>query len=91
MLESCTLVNGKINNGFECTKNGLREILEDGQVIIDSSVAEELLPSRSGFFFGSYDYDEYYVDDLLHTIDIIQHVLDETDFETESIFYVSSW
>ena len=91
VLESCTLVNGKINNGFECTKNGLREILEDGQVIIDSSVAEELLPSRSGFFFCCYDYDEYYVDDLLHTIDIIQHVLDETDFETESIFYVSSW
>ena len=91
VLESCTLVNGKVNNGFECTENGLKEILEDGQVIVDSSIAEELLPASPGFFFGSYDYDEYYVDDLLHTVDIIQHVLDETDFETEAIFYVSSW
>lgn len=92
VLESCTLTNGKIYNGKEYTKeNGWRTLYEEGQVIVDSSVAERLLPTCPGFFFGSYDYDEYYVDDLLKTVEIIDKVLKETDFETEAIYYVSSW
>lgn len=91
VLESCTLVGGQVHNGTEWTKDGRREIYEDGQVVVDSSIAEELLPTCPGFFFGSYDYDEYYVDDLLDTIEIIDRALKETNFEDEAIYYVSSW
>jgi hypothetical protein len=62
-----------------------------GGEVVDSSVAEELLPTVSGFFFGETKYNEYYLDDLKDTIDIIQKVLDTTDFDTEMIYYVSSW
>ena len=65
--------------------------MEPGKYVKDSSVAEELLPSTSGFFFGSTDYDEYYVDDIKNTIDIINKVLETTDFDTQMLYYGSSW
>ena len=34
------------------------------KVLDDNSLAEELLPTRSGFFFGSTDYDEWYFEDI---------------------------
>lgn len=64
--------------------------LVDGQVK-DSSIADILLPTASGFFFGGTDYDEWYVEDIKKTIDIIKNVLETTDFHRQMIYYVSSW
>ena len=50
---------------------------------------EKLLPTQSGFFFGSYTYDEYYKLDIEETIKIIDRALklpEEWSFE-----YQSSW
>ena len=52
---------------------------------------EELMPTQSGFFFGSIEYDEYYYQDVADSIDIIKTVLEETDFSKASIYYSSSW
>ena len=46
-----------------------REVAEElldlcNQVLKDHSKAEELLPTMSGFFFGSTDYNEYYFKDV---------------------------
>lgn len=49
--------------------------------------AQELLPTSSGFFFGSTDYDEYYYKDIEDTIKIIEPLI-ESDGE---IYYCSSW
>ena len=89
----------------ECTRGILEDLLNtcktvldscdttyrDGQVVIDSSVAEELLPRCRGFFFGGDGYDEYYVSDIVDTIKILEDVLATTDFETQMVFYISSW
>ncbi len=92
VLASCELVDGKIENGYNFDDDGNRiPILADGKYVKDSSVAEELLPTASGFFFGGTSYDEYYVEDIESTIDIITQALETTDFETEMIYYVSSW
>ena len=92
VLASCKLVDGKIENGYNFDENGNRiPILVDGKYVEDPSVAEELLPTTSGFFFGGTSYDEYYVEDIESTIDIITQALETTDFETEMIYYVSSW
>ena len=40
-------------------------------VLEDDSVAKELLPTAAGFFFGTYRYDEWYIEDLKHTVDAI--------------------
>jgi len=52
------------------------------------SVAKELLPPSSGFFFGSYDIDEYYYDDLEKTVEIIEHCLKS---KFDYFEYQASW
>ena len=72
-------------------EDGWVQVKTPGKVIVNENEIAELLPTSSGFFFGSYEYDEYYFNDLRETIDVINNVLDETDFETYTITYRSSW
>lgn len=91
VLNNSKLVKGKIANGYTF-KNGKEiPILEDGEYIEDPSVAMEILPTTSGFFFGGTDYDEWYYNDIKYTADKVREILDTTDFEKEMIYYVSSW
>jgi len=57
----------------------------------DAAELVNLLPTR-GFFFGSYDMDEYYDQDLKYTIEVVNHALSTIpdDFEY-SFYYSSSW
>lgn len=55
------------------------------------STAKNWLPTQSGFFFGGTDYDNWYIADIEDTINIIEKVLAETDFDNEIIAYQSSW
>ena len=50
--------------------------------------AEDLLPTQSGFFFGPTEYDEWYIQDLKDTIEIIEWALAQ-DFDYFE--YHSSW
>lgn len=91
VLESCVMVSGLVRNGQRLEAGKWVDIMEPGKYVIDSSVAEELLPTTSGFFFGGTDYDEYYVDDIAYTVTTIEKALNETDFDTYAIYYCSSW
>lgn len=91
VLASCEMVDGTINNGIEFNNGVATPITANGKYVKDASVAQRMLPTSPGFFFGSYDYDEYYVADVEETIAIIEKVLATTDFETQMIYYVSSW
>ncbi len=90
--KSCKLVKGTVNNGytFDSTMK-MVGIQEEGKVMTNSEVAHKLLPSRDGFFFGSTDYDQWYMQDIDSTIEILTKVLKETDFNTHTISYQSSW
>lgn len=48
----------------------------DGEQIANPEVCEEL-PTEEGFFFGSTDYDKYYVSDLDLTIEQLNKVIEE--------------
>lgn len=91
VLDGCKLVNGKIKNEATMEDGQWVSNMEEGQYVEDPTIAEELLPSTHRFFFGSTDYDEYYVRDIENTIDIVTKVLETTDFDTQMIYYVSSW
>ena len=73
----------------------LEELLElCKRVIENNELAEELLPSTDGFFFGSTDYDEWYFKDLTNTIKIIETLLSERNengYLDGDIYYHSSW
>lgn len=68
---------------LEDLKNDIQEIMKD------KSKAQELLPSKSGFFFGPTDYDEYYFMNLEATLKIIDKALKLKDCYTFE--YYSSW
>jgi hypothetical protein len=55
----------------------------------EEETSEDILPTASGFFFGTTEYDDWYYDYLAHTIEIVDRCLalpDSWDFE-----YCSSW
>lgn len=91
VLEGSKLVEGKIVNGQHLENGEWVNRYVDGKYIKDPSVAMELLPTTSGFFFGGTDYDQWYYGDLADTVEIINEVLSTTDFEHEIVMYSSSW
>lgn len=58
-------------------------------VLSNPKEAEEILPTQSGFFFGSTEYDEYYFYDCERTVLEIDRILNETDYDM--MMYSSSW
>lgn len=91
VLSSSKLVEGKIKNGERFNKftGELEDIIEDGKYIEDPTVAEKLLPTTEGFFFGGTLYDQYYYDVLVYTKKTIEDLLNEdpaADYK-----YQSSW
>lgn len=91
VLNNSKLVKGKVVNGQKYENGKMVNIYQDGEYIEDSSVAEELLPTTPGFFFGGTEYDEWYYKDVENTINIIENVLRTTDFKHEVVMYHSSW
>ncbi len=65
----------------------------DGRYIKDPKLAQELLPTTSGFFFGSTDYDEYYIADLTHTVEVLEKLAARvtTEDDRASYSYNASW
>lgn len=58
-------------------------------VLEDRSKAQELLPTQSGFFFGSTGYDEWYFKDLEHTKTICEEALKGNILA--DFFYSAPW
>lgn len=62
------------------------------QVIANPSLANDLLAPRAGFFFGTYEIDEWYLNDLKRTVDIFEKVLKAAERgEIDSVTYQASW
>ena len=77
---------------YRVTAKDLKSLLMDCEnALCDSELREQVLPTQSGFFFGSTDYDEYYEEDLRNTIEILTEILAEKDAEHSEFFYSSSW
>jgi hypothetical protein len=77
VIDSCELVNWEPN-------------MEEWEYIKDSSLAEELLPNVSWFFFWSTNYDQWYLWDLNHTKEWLEKAL-ANRWEWEYFYYSSSW
>jgi len=89
VIKASKLVDGKIINGQSMKDGKWVNNLENGQVIEDPTIAEELLPTSSGLFFGGTNYDKWYLGDLQNTIDMLEPYLSE-DVQGD-FYYSSSW
>lgn len=73
-------------------KETLENLVSDCKAVIaNPTLADELLPTKSGFFFGSTEYDDWYFEDLKLTIKQVEKILKETDWDNEDIYYYEWW
>lgn len=58
---------------------------------INKDNAEEILPSKSGFFFGGTEYDEWYFQAVDELKLFIMNLVEEHNPDEEGLIYSSSW
>ena len=63
------------------------------KVLEDPENAIELLPPKSGFFFGSTDIDDFFLQDLTDTVERFDYLLELPEVKNHNIsfYYSSSW
>ena len=98
LLNICKLIKqqsvmkkGKITVGYRFDNDKAVPIIEDGEYIENPEVAEEYLPTQDGFCFGSTEYNQFYMENIESTIDILTKVIEEIDFDNQMVVYTSSW
>lgn len=57
----------------------------------DEQILHEILPTASGFFFGSTAYDSSYVYDVLDTLEGLNPIIEDDECDNIAYVYVSSW
>jgi hypothetical protein len=61
-------------------------------VLADPSLGPDILPTHAGFFYGSYDYDDWYLRDLNHTVEKLEsEVLNNPQIHGMDIYYYGWW
>lgn len=89
VLSSVETVEGYVGQGTTYHADGrVEHHTKRGQVVAQQELADKLLPTQPGFFFGSTDYDEYYLDECRSTIEMLEPLLADTE---SSYYYSSSW
>ena len=86
-------VQGGVDNceEYRVTRDQLQLLVDNCKlVLMNKEEAPNLLPPQEGFFFGSYEYDEYYFGDIQDTIEQLEKVLNEYP-EDWDFQYQSSW
>lgn len=66
---------------------GLRDLCE--RVMANKNLASELLPTESGCFFGSLEYDDYYFECIEYTIKVINDIINNPN--VSHVYYQASW
>lgn len=75
---------------YYVSKNDLIELKCTCESVLENtSLAPLYLPTQSGFFFGSTDYDSFYFKDLKYTVEKIDELLKNEDYDYYK--YQSSW
>lgn len=98
VLRSINLVDGKVSNGYTIRTNSDGQLEKlynfvDGSVVEDATICKKLLPTCFGFFFGSTDYDEYYVECITDTIAQLESVIKDAERTKKDVCfeYFASW
>ena len=74
------------------TKEDLQKLKNDCKAVLNNpALAEEVLPTMPGFFFGDTEYDEWYFETIERTSELCEELIEETDFDEYELYYRSSW
>lgn len=78
---------------YYVSRDQLQELLSVCREVLtskDEEVAKDLLPPSVGFFFGSYEIDEWYWQQIDDTIEQLERVMSEVPADWD-FYYDSSW
>lgn len=86
LLEVCN----KVRDGFTFVRT---DDYYGDEYEVDVKVASELLPfmEERGYFFGPSNYGRVYVKQVVELIDVINQILETTDFEKETVYFNAIW
>lgn len=78
---------------YHVSREQLKQLMElCEQIIAKPKLGAELLPTQGGFFFGSTNYDDWYLQDVSHTAERIKKILNDPAFDKGvDFYYQSSW
>ena len=82
------------DNDIELTKDMLIKFVEQAETVLKDKSDEtsaRLIPSCSGFFFGSTEYDEWYYKDIEDTAEKFKELINTFDFESYELVYSCWW
>ena len=82
----CEICRSQVEDLIDACKTVLASrYAENGHMI-----AESVLPTQSGFFFGSTQYDKYYYYDVEDVLNTFSTILNEFDFDND-VLYMNCW
>jgi hypothetical protein len=61
------------------------------EIVASPKKGSKLLPTANGFFFGSTEYDDYYMQDITYTVERLEKILKDSALEKSDFYYQSSW
>jgi len=61
------------------------------RIIADPKSSKDLLPTQNGFFFGSNQYDEWYINYINYTAKELNKALKDPAFTEAEFYYQASW
>ena len=59
------------------------------KILADKQLAEELLPTVDGFFFGGQEYSDYYFEQVQYTLELLEE--ETADGQIGDYYYYPSW
>jgi hypothetical protein len=96
LLDTCNQVLGLLNKSekrviqVKSGWSGGEEIYSDSEVFDCVDEVEELLPPTQGFFYGSYEIDEWYKQTIEETVEFLEKELPNCQ-EDDEFEYYASW
>lgn len=76
------------------TDKQLKVLLELCESVIEKKhpdVSEDLLPALGGAFYGTYDYGDWYYEQVERTAEMLKKILDNPKLMGYDFYYSSSW
>jgi hypothetical protein len=87
-----------LQDGVDDCQRSRQIMLDDAEALLyilkeihkNPVVADGLMPTVSGFFFGSTNYDDYFMDDIKQSIPVIEDLIQKIKWG-DKLYYHSSW
>jgi hypothetical protein len=76
---------------YEVSREHILQLYKCCQEVLCKHNGSQVLPTKSGFYFGSIEYDRFYYMDVEQTKNIAADILEKYDFGTYQLIYNSNW